>query len=112
MAKCAMRKDGNRGEPVCTIRAQHEIVCKRKLADLERALLEHRAEDVLHSESFVSQLDPVVRSGDCPRMRMRAAANDDGGHVRDSYLSGLKRIRLGFAPSSPRRFFLSASYSW
>ncbi|MNS86959.1 hypothetical protein D3C72_1208810 [compost metagenome] len=28
------------------------------------------------------------------------------------YLSALKRIRLGLAPSSPRRFFLSASYSW
>ena len=28
------------------------------------------------------------------------------------YLSALKRTRLGRAPSSPRRFFLSASYSW
>ena len=28
------------------------------------------------------------------------------------YLRALKRIRLGFAPSSPSRFFLSASYSW
>ena len=26
--------------------------------------------------------------------------------------SALKRMRFGLAPSSPRRFFLSASYSW
>jgi hypothetical protein len=28
------------------------------------------------------------------------------------YFKALKRTRLGLAPSSPRRFFLSASYSW
>ena len=28
------------------------------------------------------------------------------------YFSALKRMRLGLAPSSPRRRFLSASYSW
>jgi hypothetical protein len=31
---------------------------------------------------------------------------------RDAYLRALKRMRLGLAPSSPRRRFLSASYSW
>jgi hypothetical protein len=29
-----------------------------------------------------------------------------------TYLSALNRTRLGLAASSPRRFFLSASYSW
>ena len=29
-----------------------------------------------------------------------------------AYFSALKRMRCGRAPSSPRRFFLSASYSW
>ena len=32
------------------------------------------------------------------------------GHVH--HFKALKRMRLGLAPSSPRRFFLSASYSW
>ena len=32
--------------------------------------------------------------------------------TRARYLSALKRMRCGRAPSSPRRFFLSASYSW
>lgn len=29
-----------------------------------------------------------------------------------NYFSALKRTRFGRAPSSPKRFFLSASYSW
>lgn len=28
------------------------------------------------------------------------------------YLSALNRVRFGLAASSPKRFFLSASYSW
>ena len=39
----------------------------------------------------------------CGTVRARAECN---------YFNALKRTRLGRAPSSPRRFFLSASYSW
>ena len=43
---------------------------------------------------------------ECPSIPGRRAPR-----VSD-YISALKRRRCGRAPSSPRRFFLSASYSW
>ena len=41
-----------------------------------------------------------------------AAAREVRRARHGAYLSGLKRMRLGCAASSPRRFILSASYSW
>ena len=51
------------------------------------------------------------------KTRSRSSRNGRNSQSRRRIASadqciGLKRSRFGFAPSSPRRFFLSASYSW
>jgi hypothetical protein len=55
---------------------------------------------------------PVARSGTAAQTTARAPADAAGSSGSARYRIGLKRTRFGRAPSSPRRFFLSASYSW
>ncbi|OYY36642.1 MAG: hypothetical protein B7X88_02885 [Polaromonas sp. 17-63-33] len=79
-------------------------------------------------DRFVSHAHSSSRSKQGPRVwlcqpagaaaplggRELHAVSDRGGIsiTVGAQCNALNRMRLGLAPSSPRRFFLSASYSW
>ena len=81
----------------------------RRLRDQHRPYVGAEAADL---QILVARTDSSRSQPQTTLQRQRAPKGPLSLCKAADYFKALKRTRLGLAPSSPRRFFLSASYSW
>ncbi len=87
------------------------LPCKRWLVDHKRSIASRAGSHKAHQGMPIADvMTPLIHQ--VPHQRQRAPKGPLCCAMRLNYFNALKRTRLGLAPSSPRRFFLSASYSW